>query len=325
MRRTLLALLLAVTVADPAAAQGIFADGFETGDTSRWSDTVGLRFALGHRSVTWVDASRSNRSVPAEVYYPAEVAGDDVPVAPGSFPVVVCGHGFTMDASSPVNVAEAMVPHGYVVVLPDTETTIFFPSHADFGMDIAFLARTLQDEGASASSPFFGRVAAASAASGHSMGGGAAHLAAAGYAASYGVTFATVTTFAAADTDPSSVAAAASITVPALYLADDRDCALQAGGTPADHYAVVGSACKTLLTIQDGRHCQYVYPGGFCSLGDCSSGIDGDLQRLIVAEYLFPWLEWTLKGRTQALARFNAIMASDPRLASYQQVGCTPR
>jgi hypothetical protein len=147
IRRTLLTLSITIMAALPAAAQAIFADGFETGDTSRWSDTVGLRFALGHRSVTWVDASRSNRSVPAEVYYPAEVAGDDVPVAPGSFPVVVCGHGFTMDASSPVNVAEAMVPHGYIVVLPDTETTIFFPSHADFGMDIAFLARTLQDEG----------------------------------------------------------------------------------------------------------------------------------------------------------------------------------
>jgi hypothetical protein len=145
------------------------------------------------------------------------------------------------------------------------------------------------------------------------------------YASSYGVAFSTIATMAAADTDPSSVTAAAGITAPTLYLADDRDCALQAGGAPADHYAVVGSSCRTLLTIQDGLHCHYVYPNALCSLGDCPTGIDGDLQRQMVAEYLFPWFEWTLKGRPQALARFNVIMTSDPRLASYQQVGCTPR
>ena len=52
---------------------------------------------------------------------------------------------------------------------------------------------------------------------------------------------------------------------------------------------------------------------------------DGDLQRQIVAEYLVPWFEWTLKGRSEALVRFNALMASDPRLHSYQQEGCEPR
>ena len=316
--------LIAALAAAPAAAQVIFADGFESGDVSAWTDAVGLlRHELGHRSVIWLDAARGNRSVPTEVYYPAEVAGDDVPVAAGSFPVVVCGHGYTMDAASPRNLAEALVPLGFIVVLPDTETGLF-PSHDDFGKDIAFLARTLQDEGAAPSSPFYGRVSPLSAASGHSMGGGAAHLAVADHAASYGVAFATIATLAAARTSPSSITAAAGITVPALYLADNRDCALQAGGAPSDHYAAAGSACKTLLTIQDGRHCQYVYPTWLCELGDCATGIDGDLQRQIVAEYLIPWFEWTLKGRTEALVRFNVLMASDPRLHSYQQLGCTP-
>ena len=325
--RPLLALAWTVALAaGSAAGQGlIFADGFESGGTSAWSETVGLSFQLGQRSATFQDAARSNRNVPTELYYPAMTAGDAVPVAEGWFPVVVCGHGFTMDASSPVNLAEALVPSGYIVVLPDTETSPLFPSHADFGQDIAFLARRLQDEGANPASPFFGRVGSASAAAGHSMGGGAAHLAVADYASTYGVSFATIATMAAARTDPSSITAAASITVPALYLADDRNCALQAGGAPVDHYAAVGSSCKTLLTIQDGRHCHYVYPRGFCSLGDCSSGINGDLQRQIVAEYLLPWFDWTLKGSPEALARFNALMASDSRLASSQQEGCAPR
>jgi hypothetical protein len=318
-----LSLIAAVAVA-PATAQVIFADGFESGDTSAWSDVIGMHFELGHRTMTWLDAARANRSVPSELYYPAEVAGDDVPVAAGSFPVVVCGHGYIMDAASPRNLAENLVPLGFIVMLPDTETGLF-PSHDDFGKDIAFLARTLQDEGAAPSSPFFGRVSPLSAASGHSMGGGAAHLAVADHAASYGVELATIATLAAARTSPSSITAAAAITAPALYLADDRDCALQQGGAPSDHYAAVGSSCKTLLTIQDGRHCHHVYPTFLCELGDCATGIDGDLQRQIVADYLVPWFEWTLKGRSEALARFNALMASDPRLHSYQQEGCEPR
>ena len=325
MRFAFLTLSLIVALAAaPAAAQVVFADGFESGDISAWSDVIGLRYELGHRTVTWLDATRGNRSVPAEVYYPAAAAGDDVPVAAGWFPVVVCGHGYTMDAASPRNLAEALVPLGFIVVLPDTETGLF-PSHDDFGKDIAFLARTLQDEGAAPSSPFFGRVAPLSAASGHSMGGGAAHLAVADHAAGYGVEFATIATLAAARTSPSSITAAAGITVPALYLADDRDCVLQAGGAPSDHYAAVSSSCKTLLTIQDGRHCHYVYPTFLCELGDCATGIDGNVQRQIVAEYLIPWFEWTLKGRVEALVRFNALMASDPRLHSYQQLGCEPR
>jgi len=45
-------------------------------------------YAIGHRSVSWQDPERGNRTVTAEGYYPANSAGDNVPVASGSFPVV---------------------------------------------------------------------------------------------------------------------------------------------------------------------------------------------------------------------------------------------
>jgi len=314
-----LSVALVLTTLPLAAQDDIFADDFETGGTSRWSETVGLiiTFELGHRSMTWVDPSRSNRSVPAEVYYPATTAGDEVPFAAGAFPVVVCGHGFMQTADSPLNVAEVLVPGGYIVALPATETG--FPmDHLDFGLDVGFVAQSLEAEGASASSPFFGHVGDRLAAAGHSAGGGAAHLA----ASSFPGLFHSIATMAAARTDPDSVAAAQSLTIPALYLADDRNCALEAGGAPVDHYNASGASCKALLTILDGLHCSYVYPNFWCTSVDCSSGIDPELQRQIVADYLRPWLDWVLKNDAAALASFDALASSDPRLASYQQEGC---
>ncbi len=304
----------------PAFGQdAIFADGFESGDTSLWSETVGLSvtYAIGHRSMTWVDPSRDDRSVPAEVYYPASAAGDDVPVAAGAFPVVVCGHGFLQDAGSPRNVAEALVPAGYLVALPATETGLPM-GHLDFGLDLGFVAQSLVAAGEDPGSPFHGHVGDRLAAAGHSAGGGAAHLA----VTSFPGLFQAIATMAAAKTNPDSVVAAQGMTIPALYLADDRNCTLQAGGAPVDHYAAAGSSCKALLTIQDGTHCGYVYPNFWCTTVDCASGVDAALQRQIVTDYLRPWLDWALDGDAAALAAFDALASADVRLASYQQQGC---
>lgn len=51
---------------------------------------------IGHTTVTFTDASRSNRQIQTEVYYPATLAGDNTPISAGVFPLVVCGHGFVM-------------------------------------------------------------------------------------------------------------------------------------------------------------------------------------------------------------------------------------
>ena len=51
------------------------------------------QYQLGHRVVTFTDPSRSDREIETHLYYPAATAGDDVPVASGTFPVVVMGHG----------------------------------------------------------------------------------------------------------------------------------------------------------------------------------------------------------------------------------------
>ncbi|UPT66759.1 MAG: hypothetical protein M0D57_20385 [Sphingobacteriales bacterium JAD_PAG50586_3] len=71
---------------------------------------------IGHLTVETTDPARNNRSVTAEVYYPGTSAGDDVPVATGSFPLVIFGHGFLMQAAVYNNIWEELVPNGYVCV-----------------------------------------------------------------------------------------------------------------------------------------------------------------------------------------------------------------
>lgn len=53
-------------------------------------------FQVGHTTITFIDGSRNNRQIPTEIYYPALTAGEEVPLAPGQFPVLSYGHGFVM-------------------------------------------------------------------------------------------------------------------------------------------------------------------------------------------------------------------------------------
>src|SRR5690242_11677621 len=92
----------------------------------------------GHMYHTFVDSSRGNRNIPAEIWYPAAVSGTNVPLDTGVFPLLVFGHGFVMDVTAYENFRDRLVPERYILVFPSTETG-FAPSHSDFGEDLAFL------------------------------------------------------------------------------------------------------------------------------------------------------------------------------------------
>jgi len=154
-------------------------------------------FQVGHKQQTFVDASRSNRSITAEIYYPSAAAGDNVAIASGEFPVLVFGHGFVMVWSAYSPEWNTIVPSGYIMVFPTTETGIF-PSHTNFGKDIAYLVGAMKAEGTTASSTFFGAVSNTSAVMGHSMGGGSAFL-----SVQYDTRITALETLAAANTNTS--------------------------------------------------------------------------------------------------------------------------
>lgn len=78
-------------------------------------------FNIGHTTVGFFDSSR-NRSIETEVYYPADTPGENVPLALGNYPVIVFGHGFLMSWEAYQNFWTELVPSGYVICFPTTET-----------------------------------------------------------------------------------------------------------------------------------------------------------------------------------------------------------
>ena len=162
---------------------------------------------IGHTTVTFTDVSRGNRQIPTEIYYPATSAGNNTPISPGIFPLIVCGHGFVMVWSAYQNIWTDLVPEGYIVAFPTTESG-FAPVHSDFGLDMKFLVTEIQNNGAGTSVPS-SSVGNTSAIMGHSMGGGSSFLAAAN-----NTSISTMVSFAAANTNPSSITAAQQVSVP---------------------------------------------------------------------------------------------------------------
>ena len=115
--------------------------------------------------------------MPTEIYYPSISEGNNTQVAFGQFPIIIFGHGFLMSFSAYQNLWEEFVPRGYIIAFPRTEEGLI-NDHQEFGWDLQFLVTRIQGEGVDNDSPIFGAVDNNTALMGHSMGGGAAFLAA---------------------------------------------------------------------------------------------------------------------------------------------------
>ena len=273
-------------------------------------------YQVGHKQQTFIDASRSNRNITTEIYYPATTAGDNVAIASGQFPILIFGHGFVMTWSAYAPEWNALVPNGYIMVFPTTETS-FLPSHSNFGKDIAYLVGAMKAEGLNATSTFFGAVGNTSAVLGHSMGAGSAFL-----AVQYDPSITALATLAAANTNPSSITAASSITIPSIVIAAANDCV----APPAEHqlpmYNALSSACKTYVSITGGSHCQFAGSNTNCSLGEitCSPQptINRETQQALTFSALIPWLNYYLKNDTASGAQFQNLITASSGITSQQ-------
>ena len=59
----------------------------------------GQSYQVGHVSMDMIDSSRQNRIVPCEIYYPSDIAADNVSFTKalnGKAPAIRFGHGFVM-------------------------------------------------------------------------------------------------------------------------------------------------------------------------------------------------------------------------------------
>jgi pimeloyl-ACP methyl ester carboxylesterase len=267
-------------------------------------------FPIGNRSITFNDPAR-NRAIPVDIYYPGSSSGDNVPLADGAFPVLIMGHGFVMTVDAYMNLRDHFVPRGYILVLPTTEGGLS-PSHAAFGQDLAFLVGAMQAENTSGSSPFFEHVAPATALMGHSMGGGASFL---GAANNYAIQ--ALVNFAAAETDPSAIAAAAAVTVPTLVFAGSVDCITPIPQHQGPMYAATAASCKAFVNIQGGGHCHFANNNFNCSFGELTCGsatISRAAQHAVVNDFAGLWLDHFLKGDANAFTNFSDSVAGSSRV-----------
>lgn len=274
-------------------------------------------YQTGHIQITFTDPARAGRSIQTEIYYPAATAGTGVSCAAGTFPVIVFGHGFVMSWDAYQNFWDDLVPKGYIIAFPRTETS-FSPNHGEFGKDLAFLVTKLQSESATnTASLFYNHITGKSAVMGHSMGGGSAFL-----AAENNTAITTMISFAAANTTPSSISAAVHITVPSLVFSGQNDCVAPSAAHQSVMYDSLAAECKTFISIKGGAHCEFANYNFNCSLGQstCSPPptITGAEQKDAVSDFLNPWLDYYLKEDPAAITIFNDSLMVSPRITYLQ-------
>jgi hypothetical protein len=221
-----------------------------------------------------------------------------------------------MEWGAYANFWKALVPQGYILAFPRTESGLA-PNHLAFGQDLAYLVNAMRSEGDRFDSPFFGKVDTTSCVMGHSMGGGSSFL-----AVQYNSSITALVNFAAAETDPSAISVSPSVTIPALLFAGANDCITPTESNQQLMYDSLGSACKTLVTISGASHCQFAEQNVFCSFGEltCSPppSISRAEQHRLVDTLLMPWLAYNLKGNCQASAQYQSILTSSNAWAALQ-------
>jgi pimeloyl-ACP methyl ester carboxylesterase len=276
------------------------------------------QFPVGHRQLVYQDPARANRNVSVELYYPGISAGDDVDVQSGIFPIIVFGHGFLMGYDAYAYWKDQLVPEGYIMAFPTTESGS--PDHAAFGADLAFLINTLKAEGSNAASFLYQHTASTSAVMGHSMGGGASFLA----CENNGIPDCMIT-LAAANTNPSSIAAAAHVSIPALVIAGEDDCV----APPVDHqlpmYDSLTSSCKTYISIKNGAHCYFGDYNFTCTLGESTCNPVPSINRADQLATSLIFVKWFLNYELKNSGNwsdFETLLAGNSNIT--YNTDCTP-
>jgi len=194
-----------------------------------------------HYSDTFNDQSRGNRQISVEVFYPSSDSQT-------SFPVIVFGHGWLMSYSNYQQLAQSLSSYGFITVFPTTEGGLF-PSHGNFGLDINFVGHMIQLENIDENSNLYNIVDSTSIAMGHSMGGGCSVLASSGNAF-----FSGLITFAAAETNPSAIAASRYVTCPSLTFSADNDWIAPPETNQIPIYDSLASQLKYYINIFNESH-----------------------------------------------------------------------
>ena len=206
------------------------------------------------------------------------------------------GHGYLSPIEPYQSTLEHLASWGITVVAPRSGSGLV-PSHEAFGAD---LVAALDAVAVAAVADDWDGVpvdVTARAVGGHSMGGGAAVLAAA-----MDPSIRTVATLSAADTRPSAVEAAATVEVPMLLVAASEDRI-----TPVErHQRPIFEAANgptQLRIIEGGGHCGYLDEADLIGLICGRSTLDAVAQRTLGQAALTAWLRSEAMGDAAAFER----------------------
>jgi len=265
-------------------------------------DSMPGAFPVSQRNVS---VTRPNGSTfTAQVRYPATSTASGAPFAAAAAPApaVSFGHGFLTSVDLYDSTMDHLASHGYIVIATTSEGGLF-PNHANFALDIRHCLTWLEQQDEARSSWLFGAVDRdAFAVSGHSMGGGAAALAAAADAR-----IKCIATLAAAETNPSAAAAAANVQRPARFIVGSQD-AIVAPSTTQNQYTAC-DAPRQFVSIAGGSHCGFIdSPIIACDSGSISRAEQLAKTRALLLEFL----DTHLRGDT---ARFAAVWGAGAPVA----------
>lgn len=269
---------------------------------------------------TRVDVVRdSGARFPSRVYYPATATTFDAPFDPseGPYPVVVFGHGYLTDPAEYIGTYQHLASWGYIVMAPESALNLF-PNHQKFANDLRDCMDFMEQANLDPTSRFFGGVDVNNMGlSGHSMGGGASILAAADETSPR---LKGVANFAAADTNPSAIAAMPRVDVPISLISGSQDSITPLGQHGLPMYEN-GNAPRLLPVITGGFHCGFLdRPGLICDSGSISQQDQLRLSR----EYLTAFFELYLKSDEAAWDEvWGPAMILDPEVKTQADPGMT--
>jgi dienelactone hydrolase len=243
----------------------------------------------GPYPVSWkrVTIPRADRSTfTARLYYPARARGQDAPYneAGAPYPAIVFGHGYQVNPSYYAGTLEHLASWGYLVCAPESGLELF-PSHRKFAEDLSRCLTFLEQENEGERSWLRGQVDTAHfGAAGHSMGAGAAIL-----AASADRRIRAVAALSAAETNPPATAAMPGLTVPVRFIVGSSDAIVNPSQT-AGIYAA-GKAPRQLSVIQGGSHCGFLDSNiAFCDSGAITRAAQLDHAHRMTTAFLSLYL-----------------------------------
>ncbi|MGW1540099.1 alpha/beta hydrolase family protein [Streptomyces sp. NPDC002309] len=206
---------------------------------------------------TDLTVTASGRSYSARVWYPGTSAGANAPVAAGAHPALAFGHGFFQSITQYESLLKHYASWGLITVAPKSQGGLF-PDHSAFADDLNAALTWLTTQNSTTGSRFAGAVDTGRlAVSGHSMGGGAALL-----AAGRNPAVKSVSTLAAAETSPSAVSASSTLRVPVQYVGGSADTIAGVADHQRKMYDAKPSVTQ-LRVITGGFHCGFEDSSGF--------------------------------------------------------------